>query len=196
MELTRLAIVYLYLIACCAAIGIILTSDLAVVKKLLGRDPGEPDDVGHLYHLKRVVCLSLAALWVTGIAIVTMDAWGSGAGYFGNPKIQAKITMVVLLTINGFVLHNAVLPAIEKHGTLARLPAGSLALATVAGSVSAVSWFYAAMLGVGRPLAWKYSLVELLAAYPALVAMGAASMFMLATRARNRVGGDYRMAVA
>ena len=37
---------------------------------------------------------------------------------------------------------------------------------------------------------------ELLAAYPALVAMGAASMFMLATWARNRVGGDYRMAVA
>jgi hypothetical protein len=42
------------------------------------------------------------------------------------------------------------------------------------------------MLGVGRPLAWKYSLLQLLAAYPFLVAGGFAMMVVLTARARNR----------
>jgi ABC-type phosphate transport system permease subunit len=49
-----------------------------------------------------------------------------------------------------------------------------------------VSWFYAAMLGVGRPLAWKYSLVELLAAYPVLIVGGFGMMVLLTVWAKNK----------
>jgi ABC-type phosphate transport system permease subunit len=49
-----------------------------------------------------------------------------------------------------------------------------------------VSWFYAAMLGVGRPLAWKYSLVELLAAYPVLIVGGFGAMVLLTAWAKNK----------
>ncbi len=59
-------------------------------------------------------------------------------------------------------------------------------LALFSGALSGVSWFYAAMLGVGRPLAWKYSLVELLAAYPVLIVGGFGMMVLLTAWAKNR----------
>ena len=116
--------------------------------------------------------LALVALWITGIGIVGIDYAGKGMEYFLNPKLQAKIGIVVLLTFNGFLLHSAVLPALKKAGSLLKLSFNLRMLALFSGALSGVSWFYAAMLGVGRPLAWKYSLVELLAAYPVLIVGG------------------------
>jgi hypothetical protein len=58
--------------------------------------------------------------------------------------------------------------------------------ALFSGALSGVSWLYAAMLGVGRPLAWKYSLTELLMAYPVLIVLGFATMVALTQWARNR----------
>lgn len=186
MEFTRLAIVYFHLIACCVAIGIILTSDVTMIKKLLTGDPEAPDDLAHLRYVKHVVSLSLIALWISGIAIVAVDASLKGLEYFTNPKLQAKIAIVALLTLNGFLLHGTVLPAIEKFGSLLNLPGTLRQRAIFAGAVSGVSWLYAALLGVGRPLAWKYSLAELLAAYPFLIAGGMATIAALAYRAKSR----------
>ncbi|KPU61263.1 putative membrane protein [Pseudomonas fluorescens] len=106
--------------------------------------------------------------------------------YFLNPKLQAKIGIVVLLTFNGFLLHSAVLPALKKAGSILDLSFSLRMLALFSGALSAVSWFYAAMLGVGRPLAWKYSLVELLAAYPVLIVGGFAMMVLLTAYAKNK----------
>ncbi|KPU61901.1 putative membrane protein [Pseudomonas fluorescens] len=106
--------------------------------------------------------------------------------YFLNPKLQAKIGIVVLLTFNGFLLHSAVLPALKKAGSILNLSFNLRMLALFSGALSGVSWFYAAMLGVGRPLAWKYSLVELLAAYPVLIVGGFAMMVLLTAYAKNK----------
>jgi hypothetical protein len=116
---------------------------------------------------------SLVVLWLTGVALIWID-------------VSAKIAMVILLTLNGFLPHAAVMPAIKKAGSLLHLNPGRRVLALFAGAVSAVSWFYAAMLGVGRPLAWKYSLVELLAAYPFLVLGGFVLMTALTDWAKFR----------
>jgi hypothetical protein len=42
------------------------------------------------------------------------------------------------------------------------------------------------MLGVGRPLAWKYSLSELLMAYPVLIALGFLTMLVLTQRLKTQ----------
>jgi hypothetical protein len=49
-----------------------------------------------------------------------------------------------------------------------------------------VSWFYGAMLGIARPLNWKYSLVEIMAAYPVLICLGFVAMSLLVKWAANR----------
>jgi hypothetical protein len=106
--------------------------------------------------------------------------------YFMNPKLHAKVIIVVLLSYNGLLLHRLVLPALQKAGSLLNLGFSARMLALFCGSLSAVSWMYAAMLGVGRPLAWKYSLSELLMAYPVLIALGFLTMLVLTQRLKRQ----------
>lgn len=186
MELTRLAILYIHLIACCVAIGLVLTSDITMVKQLLQGDSAGLSDHQHVESLQKTVSLALAVLWVTGAAIIAMDVSAKGLGYFANPKIQAKIALVVLLTMNGVLLHTTVLPLMHKAGSLLNLALSQRLLALFAGTLSAVTWFYAAFIGVARPLAWKYSLVELLGAYPVLIAGGLGAMLALTAWAKFR----------
>jgi hypothetical protein len=184
LDLLRLGIVYLHLIACCVALGLVLTNDLAMVKRLMNGDTREDPD--HLSYLQKVVSGALVALWVTGIAVISLDASEKGWEYFLNPKLQAKVAIVLLLTVNGFFLHRSILPLMKKTGSLLDLPLDYRFLAMFSGAVSAVSWFYAAMLGIGRPLNWTYSLTELLAAYPVLIAGGFFGMLLLAAWAQRR----------
>jgi hypothetical protein len=191
-EFTRMALVYLHLIACCVAIGLVLTSDIKMVQQLLRADPDERMDRQHLNDLHHTVSRALIALWVTGVALVTLDASLKGWGYFANPKLQSKIAIVVLLTLNGFALHKYVMPMMKKAGSLLKLSFGQRTVAIFAGAISGVSWFYAAMLGIGRPLNWKYSLVEILAAYPVLIGGGFVMMMMLTAWAQYKASGASR----
>lgn len=189
-ELVRLAVVYAHLIACCVAVGLVLTSDFAMIRQLLRGSDATVADHHHLENLKHTVSLALQALWVTGILIIVLDMASKGAVYLLNPKLQAKILIVSLLTLNGVLLHRTIMPALAKAGTLLRLEPSMRNLAIFAGTVSGVSWFYAAMLGVGRPLAWKYSLAELMVAYPLLILAGYVAMSLLvgwASQRRQRI---------
>jgi len=186
-EFTRLALVYAHLIACCVAVGLILMSDVAMVRKLMSADPTQRTDPHHFKELQETVVLALAALWVSGALIVALDTSVKGLEYFGNPKLQAKITIVSLLTLNGVLLHHRVLPWMQKAGNLLNLSFGQRMFAVFAGSVSGVSWAYAALMGVGRPLSWKYSLAELLVAYPVLISSGFVAMMTLTSWSQYRV---------
>ncbi|MDP3886593.1 hypothetical protein [Hydrogenophaga sp.] len=185
-----MALVHAHLIACCAAIGLILMSDIAMVTQLISGDPHERMDPKHLQDRQNTV--ALAALWATGAGIIALDASVKGWEYFANPKLQAKITVVALLTLNGILLHHRVLPLMKKAGTLLNMSFSLRSFAVFAGSVSAVSWFYAAMLGVGRPLNWKYPLSQILAAYPVLIAGGFAALMLMVAWARYRTSGESR----
>jgi hypothetical protein len=192
MEFFRMALVYPHLIACCVAICLVLTSDVEMVRQLFVGDAGAPGDQRHLPNLQSTVAWALFVLWITGIAIISLDASSQGLKYFLNPKLQAKVAVVGLLTFNGFLLHQAVLPALQRAGSLLRIPLGSRMLIIFAGVVSGVSWFYAAMLGIGRPLNWKYSLLEILGAFPVLIAGGFIGMLALTAWAKFRSEGGQR----
>ena len=187
-EFTRMAFVYLHLIACCVAIGLVLTSDIAMVKQLFRADRAEKLDAKHLSDLQKTVSFALIALWVTGAGIIALDVSLKGWEYFSNPKLQAKIAIVCFLTLNGMILHNYALPWMQKAGSLIKLSFNHRTIAIFAGAVSGVSWFYAAMLGIGRPLNWKYSLFDILAAYPVLIVGGFASMMLLTAWSQRQAG--------
>ncbi|HET8745995.1 MAG TPA: hypothetical protein VFM98_10345, partial [Ramlibacter sp.] len=182
LDLSRMGLVFVHLIACCVTLGLVLKSDYALLKGMLAE--GRASERAHLQdmqELQSVVTDALIVLWATGIALVPFDATlkGGGWNYFANPKIQAKIAVVCLLTLNGLALHNFVLPWLRKAGSVLKLSFGKGLLATFAGTVSGVSWLYAAMFGVGRPLSWKFPLEELVAPYPVLIAAGFTCMTAL-----------------
>jgi len=185
MEFIRMAIVYLHLIACCVAIGLVLTNDVAMIKNLFKHEQDTQDD-GHLAHLPRIVSLALIALWITGLGIIGLDVSTQGMAYLMNPKLQAKVAIVALLTFNGFILHNTVLPGLQKAGSLLRLGFKARTLAIFTGVVSGVSWFSAALLGVGRPLNWKYSLTEILGGLPIVILFGFVGMMVIVAFAMSK----------
>jgi hypothetical protein len=186
LELARMGVVYLHLIACCVALGVVFMSDIGMIQRLLGPRSADELHPQHFADLQKTVSRALWALWITGLALVSVDVLAKGLETLGNPKLQAKIAIVCLLTINGALLHRYVLPAMQKSGSLMGLTFSHRMLAVFTGSVSGVSWFYAALLGVGRPLNWKYSLLEILAAYPLLIGGGFVTMVFLTAWAEYR----------
>jgi hypothetical protein len=199
LDLARMGLVFVHLIACCVAVGLVLKSDFALLKAMLSE--GRASGRAHLHdmeELQSIVTDALIVLWATGAAIVAFDASLKGGGwqYFDNPKLQAKIVIVCLLTLNGLALHNLVLPWLHKAGSVLKMSFGKGLLATFAGTVSGVSWLYAAMLGIGRPLSWKFPLDELMAPYPALIAAGFTCMALLLAWGKYRPTASLRLGPA
>ena len=105
LEFLRLGVIYVHLVACCVAIGLVLTSDVAMVKDLIRRNVATEHDNAHMESLQKPVVVALIALWVTGVAVVGIDYLGKGLEYFMNPKLQAKVIIVALLSYNLSLIH-------------------------------------------------------------------------------------------
>jgi len=158
--LSDLLLRYLHLLAfAAAAVGVVL-ADIA----LLG---GRGLDAAALVRAQRVVWLSLLALWVSGLLLFT-PATGMPA-HFG-PKMQAKLVVVIALSLNGAMLHRWGFPrllAAHDRGTTE-----GLALPVALGAFSLTSWLYATFLGVAGPLSPALGLPGFLAAYLLALLLG------------------------
>lgn len=91
----------------------------------------------------------LFALWATGLAVVALDMATAGLSLSGSPKLQAKLTVVLALSFNGWLLHRFTLQTI---GLPSKTVERDARIAAALGAVSAASWLYALFLGVAK--AW------------------------------------------
>jgi magnesium-transporting ATPase (P-type) len=189
MDMFRMLVVYLHLIACCVAIGAILINDLGILVRLYHRQIDKR--AANLQYLKQTISAMLVLLWITGLMLVTHEAVNQGwNATLSNPKLQAKVFVVALLSLNGVLLHYRILPMLSKASSLLKLAAGQRTWAILAGALSGVSWLYAAFLGVARPLAWKTPLMDLLLAYPLLILFVFFSMWAFTSWAVAKAGGS------
>ncbi|MES2933100.1 MAG: hypothetical protein V4805_06400 [Pseudomonadota bacterium] len=170
MTLIRLAFLYIHLLACCVAIGMTIVNDIMLIRRILTGDVSDRRRAD-LDNLQSTIMIALILLWTTGISVTAFDVFADGLHVFENPKLQAKILVCLALTINGIVLHHQVFPVLQKAGSILKLEHFRLKLALITGTISGISWLYVAFLGIARPLAWKYSLFEMLIAYPLLIMM-------------------------
>lgn len=145
-EVVRMFLVLAHLGAMMAAAVAVAFGDYA----LLGRRRIDGMLLGKASH---AVAWALAGLWLSGLAIVGVDTGFEWAVILAKPKLMAKLTVVVLLTANGFYLHRVVLPSLLNPGGAARPLAHVAARAARAGAFSAAGWSVAVFLGVARPLA-------------------------------------------
>ncbi len=182
VDFTRLALVYVHLLACCVALGSILIADVRMLVRLV---KGIDEVYGeHMITLQRTVCISLLILCFTGLYLVVNDSLKESAlRTLSNPKLQAKLIVVTLLSLNGVLLHYVIMPMIAKAGSLLTLNPQQRMLAIGAGAISGVSWMYASFLGLARPLSWKFTLLELMAAYPILIVGSVVLIWSIANRA-------------
>lgn len=159
--LFKLLLLFVHLLAFAVAAGYIMREDVRFLRS------GDIQ-LEALAETAYVAVRALALLWITGIAMILIDTAGDLSLLAGKPKLLAKLTVVSLLTINGVLLHRLAFPTLE--GTAER-PL-SAAMTAVVGAVSAVSWMYAAFMGIAKPLAPVLGYGGFIALYMVVLAVG------------------------
>jgi len=151
----RLAVLFLHIVAVCVATGAVILQDAALVRT--GRL-----DFGQLTQTANLVKLCLVALWISGLSIIWIDTGGNFALVLDKPKLVSKLAVVVLLTLNGALLHAVAFPALMSR----RPPSHRRAtLCAVLGAVSSATWLYAAFLGIAHPIEKQLGVAGFLAMY-------------------------------
>ena len=113
-------------------------------------------------------------LWASGAALILLDTQAALGQLLEQPKLLAKVTVVVVLTANGVALHTIAFPTLLGQRRRGRYAA---AVAAALGSLSAASWLAATLLGIARGPAARFQYLDFMAAYAAL--LGAALAFGL-----------------
>ena len=92
----------------------------------------------------RVVWIGLAIIVLSGIGLFSLNA----AGYLHSAKFLLKMTVVLVIAINGYVFHRVHMPKLEQ-GIFTR----GLA---VSGAISITSWTLAIILGALSHISVSY----------------------------------------
>lgn len=143
-------LLFLHLIATCAAIGTLVVADIRLVATLVGYRvvvprPGRFETV--------MVMVSLLVLYVTGFALIAMGM-GERPDYLANGKLQAKLVLVGVLTSNAFLLHWRTFPILALGRTVSSWSRVQWLTVAASGSLSNTLWLFCAFLGVARP--WNF----------------------------------------
>ncbi|OGA85319.1 MAG: hypothetical protein A2711_09760 [Burkholderiales bacterium RIFCSPHIGHO2_01_FULL_63_240] len=141
-ELVRSLLIFMHLAAMIAAGISIAFGDYAILRH-------RPVNRDLMIKASRAVTWSLVALWITGLSVISLDMSTVSLTLAKAPKLQAKLTVVLILTANGFLLHRYTLTAL---GGRKRPTEQQVKLSAILGAVSATSWGYAMFLGIAK--AW------------------------------------------
>lgn len=142
----RSGLILVHLLSFAGAAAAIGLADYAIFAR-------RPVDVRLLQRAAAGVSVALAALWLSGLGVLWIDTRLDPNVLAMRPKTLAKLTVVLLLSANGIALHRCVLPALARAQAD---PVRAAALPTVIGAASAVSWLFAACIGVDKVVAGSF----------------------------------------
>ncbi|MFZ3185403.1 MAG: hypothetical protein WA173_14825 [Pseudomonas sp.] len=170
-------LVYGHLLATCVALGHVLLADHKLWR--WREAPLNATQQAYLAETQKIVTLALLALWASGLLLVLQGYLDEGQRYLLNQKLWAKVAVVVLLSINGMLLHRVGFPSLQR-AAYAALPFSTRSRLALLGALSTSGWLFAAFLGVARP--WNHVLpcLHVLTVFAALVAMACGTALIVA----------------
>lgn len=147
----KLIVLFAHLLGTSLALGAIVATDI----RLLGRlaqarvriAPPNP-------FVMRLISVALALLYATGACLLWLG-WNAEHNYLSNPKLQAKLLLVLLLSLNAFVLHRITFPGLARARRVARWKLRDFLRVAVPVALSNALWMYCAFLGIARP--WNHT---------------------------------------
>lgn len=110
-----------------------------------------------LHQAHDMIGAALAALWITGAAILLLKLFWMGGSV--TPKLAAKFAVVALITVNMKLIGRHIMPALAalEGQSIARLSDRQLKTFGAIGGMSAAGWLCALALGgisYFKPLPW------------------------------------------
>jgi hypothetical protein len=149
--LVHQAVLFAHVIAFAMTVSAVLREDLRwLLKRRI--------DPARLHRSMRTVSAGLAVLWITGLSLWAFAAAASPVPWALTPKLCAKLTVVSLLTLNGWALHRWVFPSLSAGPVTRCWP-------VVLGAFSSSSWIFASFVGVARPVSGLWSFADFIALY-------------------------------
>lgn len=139
----RILLILLHLMCFSSALFLVMREDI----RLLMADRLQIDA---LEATAAKVSRALAGLFVTGAAIIYVDTGFVLSEILARPKLVAKISVVLILTVNGAAMHHLIFP--KLHLAPLQRPGWLCRMACSLGALSSVSWLYATFLGIAKPL--------------------------------------------
>lgn len=177
---TRTILLAMHLLGLVLGLGAAVLLDLQLLRLLRGQAVGA-FEATLVRRFSVLIGVGLALLWVSGAGLVWL-ALQANPDALGNPKLQAKLAVVLLLTVNGVALHGRVLPLFERNlGRPLFADIGSMRalLCLTHGAVSASAWGFAFVCGAVRELNFAAELWRFLAAYGVLLALATAAILLV-----------------
>jgi hypothetical protein len=191
-----------HLLSVISGIGGALLLDIYLLRHLRGARIIE-QDLALVSFIEKFVNLGLFGVWASGIVILA-SAENGPAAVLQDPKVQAKLVIVVILTLNALVIVGIALPTLRRNlgGHLfdgcSRFDRSLLLSSAI---VSTTSWLTPFVLGLARELNHVVPADIILICYAWLVialALGANIMVpylykphRTATALQNPVDADY-----
>jgi hypothetical protein len=146
-SMLKMLVMYVHLIATCAAIGTIVITDMRLLAKVLGYKVVIPPPQRFETF---TIMAALGALYVTGGILVALGL-ADNPDFLANGKLQGKLVLVALLTANAFVLHQRVFPMLGRSRPVSGWRRREWLMIALAVSFSNSAWFFSAFLGIARP---------------------------------------------
>ena len=179
--LLYLILVFGHLLAASMALGAIVATDLRMLSKLAHDKVRIPPPN---QFIARLVTIALVLLYVSGAGIVAIGSLGQ-PDYFLNPKLQGKLLLVALLTVNAFILHRITFPRLARGRSVGRWRVLDWIVVVLPISLSNCLWLFCAFLGIARP--WNDSMplrdvLQIAATLYAVVLVGVVCVLAAASR--------------
>ena len=168
----RILLIILHVIGTVLGAGAATVTDYLVFK--FSKDVKiDKDEFQILQTISDIIWAGLLLLLITGLGFIALHIsdFGTVRDIYSLDKIWAKITIVIILTLNGFFVHYYVLPTLKKRlGKTLATPAFIQKSFFIfsPGAISAVSWYSALILGAWRGLDASYA--EIMSGYIAILA--------------------------
>ena len=166
-------------------VGVIIGMGSALVSDILfsffSKDKNlNTTEMRTLLILKDIVFYNLILIVFSGSIIFFTNI----EGYLGSVKFMAKMSILLVLLINGYVLNKYILPhLLNKNFFKSKKEKTIRKLAFVCGAVSVISWLFVATLGVLDNINMSYSLI--ISGYLFVVFLGTSVSLMIEKKEFN-----------
>jgi hypothetical protein len=170
----KMALLYIHLLSLAVAVGSMLIAEHLISQRLMFSRQRKftSDSYDIVLFASRAVTVSLLLLWLTGIGFIVLG-YLNDPTYIENQKIWAKVSIVLLISVNGIYIHRGLLPRladVSAGGLLIRNAWESVKL-RLSFSASIAGWLIATFYGAAKFLNQGYHYSELFGLYLVVVAM-------------------------